>query len=195
MKIPISLSNASAAAVRIHFALTQVELARFLGVGKTQVNNVELGHSVFSAAVEQRLRLLTRWLPRNQPAPPPPAAGVPGPLDPEPLQTRLARCRHLAVGVRYELEELRRRVTARQRREQALEELGKVLVPDPTQPAALPPDPAADPVRDAQWLERLRADTACGPPAPTRAEVALREVRLAVLDYEVYLLEQRLAAG
>lgn len=190
-----SASSSSSAAVRAHFALTLEELARFLGIGKTQVNNVELGHSTFSAAVERRLRLLTRWLPQNQPQLPTPAlvpAQLIDPLNPEPLQDRLERCRHLARGVRYELQELSRRMEAGQRRERALEELGTILTPNPAQPATLPPDPAADPERDALWLERLRADTACAPPAPSAAALVLRRVKLATLEYEISLLEQAL---
>ncbi|UOQ73553.1 helix-turn-helix domain-containing protein [Hymenobacter cellulosilyticus] len=184
----------STAAVRAHFSLTQKELARFLGITKAQVNNVEKGRSSFSAAVERRLRLLTRWLPQNQaqPLPAPVVGEAPGLLDPGPLQDRLERCRHLARGARYELEELGRRIEAGRRRKQALEELGTILTPAPALPAALPPDPASDPERDAAWLERLRADTACAPNPPGAAEVALLRVRLATLEFEVGQLEQLL---
>ncbi|TGE20547.1 XRE family transcriptional regulator [Hymenobacter aquaticus] len=186
------LSNTVSARVRAHFCLTQAELGRFLGVTPAQVSNVEAGRSVFSEAVQERLFQLRRWLPQE--AAPAPEAPAPEPPEAGPLQQRLRRCRHLAAGARYELEEMRRRTQAHAARQQALARLRQVLLTphDPASP--IPPDPAADPAHNRRWLTHLETNTAVAPAPPTAAEVALLEVRLAALEYEAGELEKRLPA-
>ncbi|MBC7448839.1 MAG: helix-turn-helix transcriptional regulator, partial [Hymenobacteraceae bacterium] len=112
-------SNTLAAAVRVHFGLSQAELGRYLGVTRGQVAHVEAGRRRLPALLTLRLTRLARLLPPPEgtgpPAfvpevrstGPPPLAPVvlvseallvSGPLAVEPLRQRQRQCaRHLVL--------------------------------------------------------------------------------------------------
>ncbi|RTQ47508.1 XRE family transcriptional regulator [Hymenobacter gummosus] len=186
-------STTLAAAVRRHFALSQQELARYLGLTRTQVANVETGRTNFSAAAERRLLHLAELLaPPHGGGPPLPPAADPAAPDPDPLRQRLRRCRHLAGQARFELHGLRQRLPAGEYRRRALAQLRAALLP-PTPPPGVP-DPTFDAAHAAHWLARLDADTAAAlPDAAGYAQLALLEVRLSALEHEAGLLAALLA--
>ncbi|TGE25136.1 hypothetical protein E5K00_08035 [Hymenobacter aquaticus] len=179
-----SYSTSRAAAVRRYFALSQLELARFLGVTRGQVAHVEAGRSTFSDTVYCRLRVL-EGLMHALPTTPAEPRALPLPADLKPLRQRLLRCRYLAANVRYQLEDHHRYAQTHADRLLALARLRSVLFP-----ASPPPlvDPAADPPRDQKWLTRLEFDTAVAPAPLSAAERALLELRLRHLEEEAALL-------
>ena len=187
----LSDSTTLAAAVRRHFALSQRELARYLGLTRTQIANVETGRHSFSPVAERRLLHLAELLPAphgsGQPLPP---AAAPAEPDPDPLRQRLRRCRHLAGQARFELHGLRQRLQTGGYRQRALAALL------PATPPAGVPDPSFDAPHAARWLAGLEADTATAGPGPAEAaQVALLEARLSALEYEAGLLAARLGAA
>ncbi|MDQ2773267.1 MAG: helix-turn-helix domain-containing protein, partial [Bacteroidota bacterium] len=66
-------SRSLSAAVRVHFGLSQAELATFLGVSRTLVARAEAGTKAFGPGPDQRLQVLARQLP------PPDGLGPPAP--------------------------------------------------------------------------------------------------------------------
>lgn len=199
MRTPTSFSLTTAAAVRQHFALTQAELGRWLGVTTRQVQAVEASRRDFSPAIRARLWLLADLLPL-------PSAALPEPASlPEPLRTvtqarkedheavllrrRIRRCQHLATNLAFQLETWALQDAALLRRRQGLAALGQALLAAP-----VVPDPRYDPTEAAAWLARLEVDTAAQPPRPgplARAHLVLRE---RLLREEAEELARRLAA-
>ncbi|WP_046244103.1 helix-turn-helix domain-containing protein [Hymenobacter terrenus] len=207
-------SPSLAAAVRTNFALTQAELARFMGVSRALVSAVEAGHKEFSEGPRHRLWVLARQLapPDGQgpPAPafalgtdpddPAPATDLPGPLDPAPIEARLRRCRFLVVKARFELNQRHQPAHNYARRRWAVQVLRAALLPPgtvgaaPTAPGRLAyPGATPDPVADGRWLDRLALDTKAASVPLTTTQRALRLVRLHVLETEVKALEALLA--
>ncbi|TGE12249.1 helix-turn-helix domain-containing protein [Hymenobacter elongatus] len=183
MQTPTSFSETTAADVRRHFALTQTELGRWLGLSQAQVEAVEAGRRNFSPKAEARLARLVDVLPPagpGLPAPealpvvPPPAAQT-GREDREAvlLRRRVRRCEHLAHGLGFQLETWALQDAAVLRRRQGLAALRLALA---APPAASVSGAAA--VAEAVWLARLEAATAALPPRPgplARAHLALRQ--------------------
>ncbi|MCB2410540.1 hypothetical protein [Hymenobacter lucidus] len=178
---PTSLSVSSAAYVREKFALTQVELARWLQVTARHVEAVEAGRRQFSPAVERRLSQLSdMWLTTSLPAPvilPPPLPPPPVPAyqltdEARELHQRQRRCQHLAYQLRYELENIALQDAALLRRRQGHAILRKALAT----PGSVF-DEAFMPAEAEKWLARLEADTdAVKRPGPlARAHLVLRE--------------------
>jgi transcriptional regulator with XRE-family HTH domain len=163
-----------AAAVRQHFALSQAELAAFVGVSQQALAAVEAGRKQLGPGPDQRLLVLARQLPPPDGLGPPaptfgdePAPAGAGPVEPDPaaaalttderaaLGRRLARCQWLRTRLLFETQQQRQPGQARHlRRRWAVEVLGPALaaplpVPDwlaPGGPALpLPPYPLATP--------------------------------------------------
>lgn len=212
-----------AAAVRQHFALSQAELAAFVGVSQQALAAVEAGRKNLGPGPDQRLQVLARQLPPpdGQGPPPPafadepaPAAGAapaaPPPLAPAEgaaLRRRLARCQWLRTRLLFETQQQRQPGQARHlRRLWAVQVLGPLLahplpVPDwlaPGGPALpLPAYPLATPdaARDTHWLDGLARRLAATPaPLPPPA-AALARARLAGLNAEIQELTAALGAG
>ncbi|GAA4392536.1 hypothetical protein [Hymenobacter koreensis] len=173
LRTPTSYSPTTAASVRRHFALSQAELARWLGLTTRQVIAVEAGKRRFSAAAEARLARLADLLPtaalppaETPPAPPAPAGAAA--QEAEQLRRRARRCRYLARRLQFQLDTLGLQDAALLRRCQGLAALRGALAAAPT------PLPAAD----AAWLAGLEASTAAAlapRPGPlARAHLALR---------------------
>ena len=180
-------SYALLTAVRTHFALTQAELARYLGISSEHLFSVEKGRRRLGSATERRLAPLLDHLPppvsggRPLPAPetlpalPPPALS---PAEATRLRARLDRCRRVAQELAQELAQAERAAAAHQRRRQGLAALRTALLPTPADtPNPIPPSPFADPAHDAAWLARLEEGTAAQRlPAPAAlAHLALRQ--------------------
>jgi len=181
MRTPTSFSLTTAAAMRRHFALTQAELARWLGVTTRHVEAAEAGRREFSPAVEKRLWRLEHLMHPFGPALPVPTVLPPAPPqatqiraeagEAEQLRRRVRRCQHLARQLAYQLENLALQDAALLCRRQGLAALRLAL--------AIPPldGLTSDPAEEATWLSRLEADTAALPPRPgplARAHLVLR---------------------
>ena len=193
--MPVSFSPSLAASVRMHFALTQAELGRWLGVSAEQVKAVELGRRQFSAVPNARLGRLHSVLALAAMAPPVAAPAGPAELPPAPptpaqvaADTRLAtvlsrrarRCRHLAAQLAFQLETWNLQEAALLRRREGLAALRTGLAAPPAylDPLALP-----DPDAEAAWLARLEAEPATRPSPLARAHLALRK-RLLLAEAE-----------
>ncbi|SHJ42772.1 Helix-turn-helix domain-containing protein [Hymenobacter daecheongensis DSM 21074] len=181
-RTPTSFSETTAAAVRTHFALTQAELGRWLGVSLDQVRTVEAGRRNFSPKAAARLARLAELLPPLGPAlpapdtlpPPPPrvAQAAKETREAELLRRRVRRCEHLAYQLGFQLETLALQDAALLRRRQGLAALRQGLATPPAGPA-----PGYDAVGEEAWLARIEADTAALPSRPgplARAHLALR---------------------
>lgn len=195
---PTSLSSSRCATVREWFALTQLELARWLQVTARHVEGVEAGRRQFSPAVERRLSYLSdMWLTTRLSVP---AAPLPPPLPPAPLpdyqladeaqelRKRQRRCQHLALQLRYELENIALQDAALLRRRQGHAILRQALAT----PGSVF-DEGFVPAEAEKWLTRLEADTNdVKRPGPlARAHLVLRE---RLLREEAEELERLLAA-
>jgi len=194
-----SFSESRAAQVRQHFALTQAELARWLGLSTRQVEAVEAGRRQLSSAAADRLyQLWCRMPPLGLPLPtpealpplPPPTASAAARADRtrELLRRRARRCLHLARNLAFQLETLDLQDAALLRRRQALTALGLALATPP--PGALP---TYDLAADAAWLAHLEANTAALPPRPDPLARAHLKLRHRLLLEEARELEQLLA--
>ncbi|UOQ72876.1 hypothetical protein [Hymenobacter cellulosilyticus] len=178
LRTPTSFSEGTAAYVRRHFALSQVELGRWLGVNSAQVQAVEAGRRNFSPQAEARLRRLSDLLPPRGPALPAPEALPPLPprgartakeaREAELLRRRVRRCEHLARQLAFQLETLALQDEALLRRRQGVAALRLALAtppltPDPTttRPRKKPGWPASRPM----WRPCPAAGAAgAGPP-------------------------------
>jgi transcriptional regulator with XRE-family HTH domain len=196
-------SNSFAAAVREHFALSQAELGRFLGVTAGQVAHEEAGRRTFSSEVSRRLIMLG-WLVS-------PALGGLGPAGPAEEQSedaatpaqlqavaqQLRTCRYRAVVLRRELARHAARNRTRQRRQWAARFLRASLRP-PAGLAPLVPTmatlPGRNSAREERWLQQLEADTAAIP-TPGVLDRPLLELRLRLLEEEATALEALLSAA
>ena len=187
-------------AVRATFALTQTELAAWLGLGRSMLAMVETGQ-------EQLPRHARPWLhpwqaalaaapPDERPAPVP--AGPPLPATgPAALLARLAECAYQAQRLEQQLARLRagHRTAARR------------LAAGPLLLAALPPPPAAGPEAEAEadepasrrrWLARLleAAADALAPEAPAGpVAAALLDARRRAQLHEAACLHAWLGGG
>ncbi|GAA3944681.1 hypothetical protein [Hymenobacter algoricola] len=196
---PRSFSPTLAAELRQYYALTQAELARWLGLSVRQVQAVEAGRREFSPAANDRLtELRFRMRPLGPPLPMPEALP---PLPPPTAYTvvraertralrrrRVRRCRHLARLLAFQLETLDLQDTALLRRRQALVALGLAAA---TPPLGAPPTYDLGP--DAAWLAHLAANTAALPPRPDALARAHLRLRHRQLLEEARELEQLLA--
>ncbi|PJJ53247.1 hypothetical protein [Hymenobacter chitinivorans] len=194
LRTPTSFSEGTAADVRRHFALSQVELGRWLGVSSIQVRAVEAGRRNFSPPAEARLRRLSDLLPPRGPELPAPEALPPLPprvahsakeaREAELLRRRVRRCQHLARQLSFQLETLALQDEALLRRRQGVAALRLALA---TPPAVA--GPGYDAAEEEAWLVRIEADVAALPPRPgplARAHLALR--RQLLLDEAAALL-------
>ncbi|UOQ53707.1 hypothetical protein [Hymenobacter cellulosivorans] len=194
MRTPTSFSETTAAYVRRHFALTQTELGRWLGLSQTQVEAVEAGRRNFSLQAEARLRRLSDLLPPRGPELPAPEALPPLPprvartakeaREAELLRRRVRRCEHLARQLAFQLETLALQDEALLRRRQGVAALRLALATPP-----LDAGPTYDLAEEETWLARIEADVAALPPRPgplARAHLALR--RQLLLDEVAALL-------
>ncbi|TGE21598.1 hypothetical protein E5K00_15065 [Hymenobacter aquaticus] len=183
LRTPTSFSEGTTVEVRRHFALSQVELGRWLGVSVTQVRAVEAGRRNFSPLAETRLRRLSDLLPPRGPALPAPEALPPLPprvarttkqaRETELLRRRVRRCEHLARQLAFQLETLDLQDAALLRRRQGVAALRLALA---TPPAGA--GPGYDAAGEEAWLVRIEADVAALPPRPgplARAHLALRQ--------------------
>lgn len=168
--------------VRAHFGLSQAQLGRLLGVSQSQIGQEEANLRPMPSDAYFRLRKLLPLLTA------PPAAP---PLDPAPLQLRLAFCRTKALNLEYQLRyELADRAAV----------AANCLTAAETLPAALAATQQEAPLtarqlRDQQWqlenlLMKARHELAeRSGPTPT----ALLRARLAGLRAEAEALTQLLA--
>ncbi|TGE25007.1 hypothetical protein E5K00_07355 [Hymenobacter aquaticus] len=196
MPRPSRASHSLSYSVRRYFALTQAELAGFLGVSRSMLAAVEAGRKQLGEAAVYRLLRLSHHLP---PAPGPGAAPPPAPArSAEENPPRLAADEKAALrlhlkGVRVgilraqlELEQRGQLAQAAAHRRWALAELRTVLL------APVPPfwaGPLPDAAQDLRWLDRLVEDMAYAPVPLSATEHTLRLARLRGLEAELAVLE------
>lgn len=178
------------AVLRARLGLSQRELGDFLGVGATQVGNVEAGRRSYSARVQARLhRLAELASAAASGAGPHPVAEEDWPEDApnenKAVRARLRACRHGARQLRYQQAIWLEQEAALKRRLQTLALVAAALaVPGP------------DDAREQAWLTLLKLATkrlAQRLPDPTAR--ALLALRLRLLDAEATELERLLGAG
>lgn len=172
---------------RTRFALTQQQMANWLGIARSTVAAAEKGHrSLPLGGLESaRLTVAAQGLTMMAPDGPwvvVPAQPVPLP-DEKPLRRQLAQCRLRIAALRHELDNLRQRATGYEARFAALPAL-----------RAWGGVPSENPEREAHWLDHFEQEAVselryvCGP-GPQR----LLEARLAGLEREAELLAEMLA--
>ena len=192
------------AAIRAHFGLTHIELARYLGVSERQIGNIESGRRLPSPTLNKRLHWLADLLPPPEShgpaapdfrvAPPPPTPpGLLGPLpefgelEAKPLRKRWRQAGAQAAALRWELHKAGKRAARQARRQWTL------AVLEATAPPAHPT--AADAERFGRWLAALGADVRAGAPTPATATAqVLAVLRLRALEAEAAALELLLGA-
>ncbi|RTQ48828.1 hypothetical protein EJV47_14605 [Hymenobacter gummosus] len=197
-------SASLAAAVRQHFALSQAELAQFVGVSRQMIAAVEASRKILGAAAEHRLWVLARQLPPPDgqgPAAPdfareaaPEAPPVLDPADTAPLQRRRKRLRFYLAKLRFELAQRGSGQQGHARRRWVLAVLRPLLAaPDaPPAPGARLTWPGATPdaARDLHWLDGLGLRTAAAPVPLAPAERLLLLARLRGLEAELAALDE-----
>ncbi|MBC7446709.1 MAG: hypothetical protein H7330_01465 [Hymenobacteraceae bacterium] len=206
-------STTLAAAVRVHFGLSQAELGRYLGVSAGQVAHAEAGRRRLPALLTLRLTRLARLLPPPEgtgppafvpevlPTGPPIFAPVvlvseplpvPGPLAVGPLRQRQRQCARHLVLLRRDWHALAALATRRDHRRWVLAVLAGGLVPHPADVAAAAP---AEQAHQRRWLAELAA--AVPAPAARRPEprtaLTLLLLRLAATEAEAAALARLLA--
>ncbi|WP_400191055.1 helix-turn-helix domain-containing protein [Hymenobacter sp. B81] len=198
-------SSSLPAVVRAHFALTQQELARFVGVGRAMLARVEAGQRRLPEAAEHRLWVLARQLPPPDgqgPAAPDFTAGSAAPAgaglsaaDAELLRRRRQRLRFYVAKLRFELDQRGAGQRGHARRRWALAAL-RPLLAAPGQPSADGrlrwPGATPDAARDLHWLDGLTLRTTATPEPLRPAERALRRARLRGLEAELAELNEQL---
>ncbi|GAA4350419.1 hypothetical protein GCM10023185_08090 [Hymenobacter saemangeumensis] len=197
---PCYPSPTLAAAVRAHFGLNQDELARFVGVSRAQLANVEAGRRELAEAPRYRLWVLARQLPPPDglgPAAPDFAARHDSPLlsaaDTQLLQKRLDHCRYLLTKARYELgqEDDPARHAARRRWAVAVLRPALAALPDAAS-AARWPGATPNPPADLHWLAGLETHTQAAPPPLSPGQHVLAQARLHALEAEAAALQAAL---
>jgi len=181
-------------AVRAHFALSQLELGAWLGLGRSQLARIEAGHDPLPG---HAVPWLMPWLAALAQAPAPTAAAAPEPDPPAPpagppaLLARLAECR-------YQARRLGPLLAAQQAHDTAW---AARLAAGPLLLAALPPAEAAGPepahapaARRRRWLARL-LETAADEQAPAATAATLLAARRHAWQQEAAWLAAHLAAG
>ena len=176
---------------RVHFGLTQEQLASWLGIPRSSIALAERGHQALPLHERWqrslRLDLAALGLGLNPAGGPPVAAEPPPPPLPpvvQPLQSRLRECRYRILRLGQALEVLRRKAAPYEARLAAL----------PTLRAWTGPDP--EPAQAAAWLDRFEAEAVaalgyvCGI-GPQR----LLEARIAGFEREAEVLENLLGAA
>jgi transcriptional regulator with XRE-family HTH domain len=190
-----------AAAIRAHFALSQEELARFVGVSRGLLANVELGRRELPEAAEHRLWVLARQLPPPDgqgPAAPDFTAEADaqpalGPAGTESVHQRRKRLRFYVAKLRFELDQRDHGLPGHARRRWAMQVL-RPLLAAPDAPAAdgrlrwLGATPDAS--RDLHWLDGLVLRTAAAPGPLSPAERLLGRARLRGLEAELAALDE-----
>ncbi len=199
--MPKSLpSNALEAAVRAHFSLSQDDLARYLGVTRTQIAHLEAGRRRASASQNKLLDDLARLLPPPEGSGPlapifekptllavPPAPALPSlsQLPAAPLRQRQRQVLAQAARLRLLLHQQGKGYVLQQRRQWGLGVLQAGLLAGPTD--------AAQQAHRLRWLATLAADVAAAAPSPAaEAGQALQVVHLLALELEAAALEQLL---
>ncbi|MCB2407887.1 helix-turn-helix domain-containing protein [Hymenobacter lucidus] len=182
--------------VRQHFALTQTELARFVGVSRSMLAAVEAGRKELGQTATYRLLLLGHHLP------PPEGHGAARPSfgtvaaedgppalaadEKDRLRLRLKQVRVGILTARAALEQRGLLAQGVAHRHWALAELRTVL----TAPApSFWPGPPPDTIQALRWLDELAHDTAFAPVCLSAAEHTLRLAHLRGLEAELLVLE------
>ncbi|MCC3156996.1 hypothetical protein LJ737_07090 [Hymenobacter sp. 15J16-1T3B] len=179
--------------VRAHFALTQSELARFVGVGRTLLAHAEAGRRNLPEAAFRRLLVLARQLP--------PPEGE-GPSAPETLHflagtaaadtlALLQRRREVQAALVQEQSVLDKRgllQLAYERRRWALTTL-PVALAAPIDPASRWAAATPNVAQDLGWLGELARETAQATEPFSATEQALRTARLRGLEAELAALD------
>lgn len=192
-------SKKTCAWVWTHFALSQAELADFLGVSRALLANVEAGRRNLPYPALGRLFVLIRWLPAptgEGPTAPDFAAEPAAPAD-QPNLDELdyrRRCVRFAIsGIELELQGRGQRQQTYARRHWALQVLrtGLATTAAPTEPALLKTWQMAtpNPDDDLLWLRLLAKDAADAPEPLSTTERALRTARLRGLEAELAALD------
>ena len=164
MSNPTRTPATAEALVRAHFGLSQLQLARYLGVSAGFVAHLEAGRKAPAATTVGRLTPLAALLPppegSGSPAAPVPAAtaanpaalpdGPATPLAPEPLRRRQLACRLQAALLTQRLLRLQKRAAALTRCRRGLAQLR----------AAVAPTAPAEAARYARWLMEQAEDLA-----------------------------------
>ena len=202
MPRPAAVPDTVAAAVRDYFALTQQELAAWLGVSEAQAGHLDTGRRGLSPAVAEALAPLVAALP----PPTAPAAGAlrlasvagaapPALAPPEaaPLAARLDYCRHHAARLRRQLRPLLAQATVAARWAAALPALRAALPPDPG-PAAAPDPATAWPAWLAWHRHRWLAQRPTALPPAASARYHLLRLRAEALEAEAAALAALLGA-
>ncbi|WP_400191429.1 hypothetical protein [Hymenobacter sp. B81] len=198
-------ASSLAAAVRAHFALTQQELAHFVGVSRALLASAETGRRQLPEAAEHRLWVLARHLPPPDgqgPAAPdftaepaaPAAAGFSA-AEAAPLHQRRQRLRFYVAKLRFELNQRGSGQRGHARRRWALAAL-RPLLAAPDQPGADGrlrwPGATPEAARDLHWLDGLTLRTAAAPVPLSPAERLRRLARLRGLEAELAVLDEAL---
>lgn len=178
-------SSTLSANVRARAGLTQEELGDLLGVGRAQVAHVEAGRRGYSAKAQARLHRLTELLPARLPEDPATAetGAPPGPTlgEQAALRRRLRECRHRIASLVYAEQGRPPLTAALALRRQALTALRAALAAE----ADTTPTPAAEPTREAAWLELVELATArVARRQPTPTALAWTALRLRLLREE-----------
>ncbi|GAB3829178.1 helix-turn-helix domain-containing protein [Hymenobacter jeollabukensis] len=175
------------AAVRAYLGLSQLELARFLGVTRGQVAHVEAGRKLLGPESRCRLSQLADLLPAPlglapaEPAAPAPASStLPAAA---PLRQRLARCRRRAAQLQQALAQHEARSQQARRWEQIL----------PALEAAVAADAGPGAAGRRQWVAARQAEAHAALAADEAAAELLLTVRLRHLQAEAAELAQLLA--
>lgn len=190
----MALPNDDIPALRRYFALTQPELADYLGLSRTMLAHVEAGRRNLPPEAMARLSPLLGLMPppygsgpANQPALPPDSAEDADP-EAESLRIRLGACHHEASNLAYRLRQLQRRAEPLRRR-RALPALLAALPPA----APLRPELLGVPLAPPSWGQYVTALAELALPRYGRLSQGLLEARLAGLATEAAHLEALLA--
>ncbi|WP_460513288.1 helix-turn-helix domain-containing protein [Hymenobacter jeollabukensis] len=191
--------------MRTHFALSQTELADFLGISRALLANVEAGRRTLPYSALQRLFVLLRWMPApggEGPAAPEFTAeptAAPDLPDRDELSYRRLYVQAAIAKIKLELMGRGRRQQTYARRHWALQVLrtGLATTTAPTAPALLKmwQIAAPHPEEDMLWLRLLAKDAADAPEPLTATERALRTARLRGLEAERTALDELLGAA
>jgi len=174
--------------VRAYFAMTQRELALYLGISEPLLNHLEAARSLPSPLVLERLAPLLAAVPDEPAAPLLPTAPPAGPLDRAPLEARRDACLYHAGNLRWQARQLPERAQVAARWAQALPALraglppAEAAAPDPTDRAA-----AREAVRLAFVRDFLEVQATALDPA-TLSQWHLLHLRAEALEAEAAAL-------
>lgn len=175
--------------IRRQLALSQEEVAAWLGVGRSTVSAVEKATRSLPSGLgiqEVRLALAAQGLVPDAnagPAQPAPAPWPPPAPEAAALQQRLSECRYQHGNLAFRLQQLQQRAAPYEARLRAAAALRAWAGPVP------------DPARESRWLHRFEQEAL----ATLREECGagsqlLLSARVAGLAHEIALLEAALAS-